>query len=598
MGPGPRSSGHAAAPAPRPADLEIELLQGADAWAFLEDPDADRAWGELAARDPKSTYYQSPGFVLPWYGVYRDRCEPVIARGTASGGALVGLMALARRGPERIVHAGDNSAWYHGWISDPGYEGEFPRRAVEEVFRAFPVRRWPWRYLPPGASVDWISTGPAGAGVAPCGARLHESPTAVWDLTDTAKLQKRLRKGRIRNYANRYRRRGELVFERLGPGPLADVGLRAMANWADLRHGALHGDLPYRDDSAKLALHRALLEADSGAALHVLRLDGRFVAIHVGDVENGRFFMGMQGHDPAEGRNSPGTVLLYEIARELAECGVREIDFTPGGEPWKNRYATATRTAVAVEFFRSAAAARLLDTADLGRAMVKRVLQGAGIDPWRLRDRLRAATAGRGTSHTGGTHAASALAEPVEIPLAAPTSSPDGGPAAVPVASAAAIEDILLLDDTLDRDAAQSLLADGLRRLTDGWSACTWRDGRALRGLGWVRAEGAPGDRPTGPENTGRTVEKRDAATRDTETDGAGVPDSPAASIAVTWLDDSGSGADPALDEFLRALSSAAHATGAGRARVTLPASVERTAILSRLRRFTPGACGSGSTPG
>ena len=67
-----------------------------------------------------------------------------------------------------------------------------------------------------------------------------------------------------------------------------------------------------------MPFHRTGVAMSDRVVLHALRLDDRYLAVHVGDLEGDRFFMGMQGHDPAESRLSPGTILLYELAKELA----------------------------------------------------------------------------------------------------------------------------------------------------------------------------------------------------------------------------------------------------------------------------------------
>jgi CelD/BcsL family acetyltransferase involved in cellulose biosynthesis len=75
----------------------------------------------------------------------------------------------------------------------------------------------------------------------------------------------------------------------------------------------------------------------------VVELDGRTIAFHFGFECNGKFVWYKPAFDVDLRHYSPGEVLLRELFEYAGHRGLREFDFTVGGEAFKRRFANRTR---------------------------------------------------------------------------------------------------------------------------------------------------------------------------------------------------------------------------------------------------------------
>ena len=364
---------------------QLDVLRGRSVLQAVKSPELVAAWSEAAAADPKSTWFQEPTFVRAWFAAYHRSFEPILALARRNAdNRVVGLLAAGlSSGGDRLVHAGANHAWYHGWIAAPEVEGDFPAAATTEILRTTGVRTWRWNYLPPRAPADWAE-GAAG------GAIIGEERSPIWELNTQDAIDRHLQSRSLRNYINRYRRRGELALRRAATTTEAHRWLDLLAPWCDLRHGAVHADLPFRDDPYKLPFHQELIargaagmQSDPSVLTSALLLDHRVLAVHLGAFDGTRLYLGLHGYNPTEGKQSPGTILLIELAQQVAALGGTEIDMTPGGEPWKERWATRSEPVARVELH-ATAARRAVARAHRGlREQAKHVLSSVGVAPKR-----------------------------------------------------------------------------------------------------------------------------------------------------------------------------------------------------------------------
>lgn len=362
----------------------LELWCGDEALDRLRRPEWRGRWRRAAELDPKSTWFQEDPFVLSWYRAYEGVYEPVVAV-EHDDHEISGLLAAARRIDDgSLVHAGANHAWYHGWVAIPGAEN-FAADATAAILDRWRPRHWRWKFLPPGADPGWCD----GAGF---GAVVTEHRSAVWDLREPDAISRHESRG-LRNYRNRYLRAGELVLDRLEDTTAIRRVLAVLAPWCDLRHGAIHADLPFRDDPRKLPFHERLAGSDPSVQTHVLRLDDRPLAVHLGAFDGTRLFLGLHGYDPTEGRQSPGTILLLELAAAIRAQGGSEIDMTPGGEPWKERYASRHRQTFQVDVYGGATRHALRAIGNRITGFAKGALESVGIAPEDVR---KAVAGGRG----------------------------------------------------------------------------------------------------------------------------------------------------------------------------------------------------------
>ena len=138
-------------------NLELKIVREKSALEFLNDKTFISQWEGLSKQNGKTTIIQEPPFVITWYRQYADSYEPVLILGFNGNSELVGIMPLAfSRKDNYLTHAGDGQAEYHGWICKKNAEQDFPVQALIAVKHNFRIRKWQWRWMPPGSQVDWL----------------------------------------------------------------------------------------------------------------------------------------------------------------------------------------------------------------------------------------------------------------------------------------------------------------------------------------------------------------------------------------------------------------------------------------------------------
>ena len=263
---------------------QLDVLRGRSVLQAVESPELVAAWSEAAAADPKSTWFQEPTFV-------RRGSPPTIAASSPSSRSPGATPTTALSGCWPLGCRAAATGWCTLAPTTPGItagsrrlrvEGDFPAAATTEILRTTGVRTWRWNYLPPRAPADWAE-GAAG------GAIIGEERSPIWELNTQDAIDRHLQSRSLRNYINRYRRRGELALRRAATTTEAHRWLDLLAPWCDLRHGAVHADLPFRDDPYKLPFHQELIargaagmQSDPSVLTSALLLDHRVLAVHLG----------------------------------------------------------------------------------------------------------------------------------------------------------------------------------------------------------------------------------------------------------------------------------------------------------------------------
>lgn len=430
----------------------LELLEGPAAVAELRAAAATGAWQRLAAADPRPTWFQEPAFVLAWYAAYAGEAEPLVAIGR-DGDRFMGLLALARQPGGELVHAGDNHAWYHGWIAEPAVDAEFITAATDEVLRRHRPAHWAWKHMPRGFDAAWTDAVRRG------GALVSEHSAPVWDLTESDAIDRHL-KPRLRNYINRYRRAGQLQLARVRDQE-ALRALHIVAPWCDLRHGAVRADLPFRDDPHKMTLHELLASAGDAVHTSILRFDERPLAVHMGAWDGRCLTIGLYGFDPTESKRSPGNILMLELAAAVQQLGGHEIDLTPGGETWKDGFASRQDTVFRVELSVSAARHRALSVGRGAVAAAKSALGCVGLTPDDVR-RMTAPLLG------GNATIAAPTLQLFEIDVTA-GGAVDSPPRPSHGVDAGWLRHLLEIDAVRDRAHTAATLSLAMRLLHRGW---------------------------------------------------------------------------------------------------------------------------------
>jgi len=325
--------------------LDVEIRRGDAALELIGRTDFRRAWRYLHQACPWSTAFQDAPFADTWYRVYRERFAPVVVIGFADA-KLCGLLLLAESRDGALCHVGAQQAEYQVWLA---IDERFAGAVLDLLAAEFPGRRLQLLFVPPGVPFTppdrWRSR---------CFRRPFSAPFLATRPADS--VRESMRKKANRSKLNRLTRGGKLTFERVDDGPAFAVLLDQIAPLYDLRQGAAHGALPFREDPLKTAFYRALQRETDLLHVTAMRVDDELVAAHVGIRSRNTVLVGMPAHSPRYTRHSVGKLLFYELALLLEQEGVDALDLTPGGE-YKDRFAThfAEASVLTVIFSRAGA---------------------------------------------------------------------------------------------------------------------------------------------------------------------------------------------------------------------------------------------------
>ena len=316
--------------------MNLTVLTGSEAMRLMGSEAIHSKWMALYERCPWATACQHPDFVLPWYQLYQGSFLPIVVLEESDDGALQGLLTLARRsGATTLTGAGERQAEYQAWLGAPEAGDDFIRKAIPAVRCAFPGADICLRYLPANIPLGWMSERSDYGRY--CTLRSHRRP--VMNIDRAAMAVQRAKKNHRQNF-NRLQRMGEVKFEKVcGHERFARV-FDDICTQYDFRQGALHHQLPFAADALK---KRFYLELDKRGLLHtaILTVGGDIAASHVGLLSSGRaLHLGINTHAPAYGAHSPGNLLLAMLGVHLAEEDVPVFDLTPGGDEYKEHFAT------------------------------------------------------------------------------------------------------------------------------------------------------------------------------------------------------------------------------------------------------------------
>jgi len=355
--------------------MALTVLSGDAALARAQCPDFGAQWRALATSCPWAGACQHPDFVLSWYRRYLPGILPVLVLAQAPDGGLTGLLTLARRhGSRTLTAAGEHQAEYQAWLAAPGMGDGVILAAVRALRQAFPDADLHLRYLPPGTPLGWLGAlGPERRLVT---LRRHLRP--VMQVEAAAMARQRNKKNHRQNF-NRLGRMGEVRFERVREHEDVVRLFDTLCVQYDFRQAALYRQMPFAVDPAKKDFH---LDLHRQGLLHVtvLRVGAEVAASHLGLLSEGRaLHIGILTHNPAHAVHSPGNLLLAMLGVQLAQEGVPLLDLTPGGDAYKEHFATG-HDAVHELTIHADGGRRVAAQAGAAlRRTAKRALQAAGV---------------------------------------------------------------------------------------------------------------------------------------------------------------------------------------------------------------------------
>lgn len=315
--------------------MTVQLLTGQAALLHLGSAHFRAKWIALHDNCAWATACQHPDFVLPWYSLYGTDFLPVVVCGERDDGTLDAILTLASRpGGKTLTGAGDHQAEYQGWIQAPGAARGFMTHALRALRTQFPGAELHLKYLPPGIVLNWDEKKELAS---VCALRTHTRP--LMQIDAGTMNRQRNKKNHRQNY-NRLKRMGEVSLARVvGTDAFLDVFDDIRLQY-DFRQAAFFRTMPFASDPLKKPFHIALHKS---GLLHttVLSVGGKVAASHLGLVSKGRaLHLGINTYDPAFAAHSPGNLLLAMLGVHLIKEEVNVLDLTPGGDKYKEQFAT------------------------------------------------------------------------------------------------------------------------------------------------------------------------------------------------------------------------------------------------------------------
>jgi CelD/BcsL family acetyltransferase involved in cellulose biosynthesis len=316
--------------------MNVVIHTGNQAMTHMASEEFRSQWRLLYDACAWATAFQHPDFVMPWYELYQDKFLPVLVVAEAEDHSLTGLLTLAlHAGEKKLVGAGERQAEYHAWLEKEGTGSAFIEAAVKKIRADFPGIDLCLKYLPPAIPLDWIARN-----------RLPQRLISLLPYRrpvmkiDAASMDRQRRKKNHRQNFNRLKKSGEVSFEKIGDH---DRFLRVFDDLCmqyDFRQGALHHYMPFVSDPAKRSFY---LELHRRGMLHtsILKVGDEIAASHSGLISKGSaLHLGINTHAPALAAHSPGNLLLAMLGVHLVEEKLAMLDLTPGGDGYKENFAT------------------------------------------------------------------------------------------------------------------------------------------------------------------------------------------------------------------------------------------------------------------
>ncbi len=360
------------------APLVVRVADAAD----VVDEEFHASWSALADQCVWATCFQRPQFVATWYETYQPKFTPYLICGWQDE-RLVGLLPLAISSEDGTpAVAGTYQAEYQSWLASPSDNGTFIAEAMRVFEERFPRAALTFRYLPHGAPAEHLVQ----AGYGPRLTQVsHQRPLMRIDADALAKsLSKKSNKSRF----NRLKRVGNVTLDRLTTPEELESVIDDVIWQYDLRQGAINHSTPFLEDPLKRPFHLALMRQADTLHVTILRVDSAVVSAHIDYLDQKWSYLGVPSHSPFFFQHSPGKLHMLLLGKLLAEEGVECVDLTPGGDPWKERFANDHDEVLEVSVHSSAFERARNRLPIVVRTGVRKIISGMGVDPKKIKSAL------------------------------------------------------------------------------------------------------------------------------------------------------------------------------------------------------------------
>lgn len=364
--------------------MKIELVQDSSAKSLLISEQFQLQWCALWDQCPWATAFQKYGFARAWYSIYGNEFTPLLLISRNASGALDGLLALAEASDGQYVIAGGVHAEYHCWISTPALGDVFPVAAFETLHRQLRPGPITFDFLAPQAPIQWL-THPEMKRLAFF--KPFYRPVLEFGEGDT--LQQSLNKGHTKQKFRRLGQLGELSFTRITCAKEFDALFDEMVILYDLRHGAVQATAPFCSIPQQKDFHLAMMKTPDLFHVTALRVGNRLAAAHWGTCGKQELHMGTLVFEPSFVRHSPGRLLILRLAQMLKQDGFQRLDLTPGGDAYKDLFASKMEPVYRLTILPTAVSKIRFAATEHVRQSVVRVGRAFGTTPVQARVRLQ-----------------------------------------------------------------------------------------------------------------------------------------------------------------------------------------------------------------
>ncbi|MGZ7079556.1 MAG: GNAT family N-acetyltransferase [Thermoanaerobaculia bacterium] len=329
--------------------MEVEVIEQTDRLEAISEE-----WDDLWRRDPNSTPFQSPHWLLPWWRTFgTDRLFTIGGRENGSLEAMAPLYILSdeESGETLGIFLGTGITDYLDVLLAPGASME---AIVDVMTRNDTCAMWDLQQLRPVSPLlratppDGWSESSDEQDACPV-LRIDGAGDDLQNLLSTHSRKK------LRYYRRSLEREGALSFEQPSAESLetfmtALFDLHA-ARWQQKNMPGMLADefiqRFHRDVARRMLVAGAL-------RLHAMRLGDRIVAVFYGVAHQGSVYYYLSGYDPAYEKASIGSVIVAHALEQAVREGAHTFDFLRGAEEYKYAWGAEDRMNMRKMWTRSA----------------------------------------------------------------------------------------------------------------------------------------------------------------------------------------------------------------------------------------------------
>jgi CelD/BcsL family acetyltransferase involved in cellulose biosynthesis len=154
--------------------------------------------------------------------------------------------------------------------------------------------------------------------------------------------------------------------------------------WNDERSLAAYGIAPFAADPLKRAFHQAMLHEPELLHTTLLKVGPKIASVHLNVRKGTELQMGLIAHNPEFEKHSPGKLHILFLCRMMAAEGFTQLDLTPGGDAYKERFANAHEQVQSLTCFASAGRRRMAAMLSAAERSTKSLLCRMHIKPARV----------------------------------------------------------------------------------------------------------------------------------------------------------------------------------------------------------------------